>query len=140
MTDVIEYVHLRPYQALPERAAAPYKALIVAEAACRPEWRQQVADWIVATGCIYAMSCGVDGGEWEDAVDLAHNERFNFQDSPDDQFVMTTRHDTLEDAFWFTKYAAHHPTVELPLTNILHVADTADEHRLRAVYDSSPPS
>ena len=42
-------------------------------------------------------------------------KRFDTGDMPDDEFTITTWHDNepLEQAVWFAKASAHHPTLEV---------------------------
>jgi len=131
------YLHLKPGTALPEVVAPiPSRVVVVVEAAVSIDWQSLVSDWIVQSGCLYMMAWGVNCSSWDDSVDVANLEAFNFNEIPDDKFVMTTWHsdEPLEEAFWFSKNNAFHPTVEISRTVILHVAESSRESELLDAY------
>ena len=66
-------------------------------------------------------------------------EAFNFNDIPEDRFVMTTWHDKepLSKALWFAGHAASHPDIDLTCTLIVHVARDARRDAILALYDKS---
>ena len=77
------------------------------------------------------MAWGDECESWDDSVDMANLETFDFGDVPDEEEVMTTWHESepLEDVFRFAKASAHHPTVKLNNVLILHVG--ADDKHVR---------
>lgn len=77
------------------------------------------------------MAWGKDCGSWDDSVDWANLETFDFRDIPDNEFVMTTWHEneSLQEVFRFAKEMAHHPAVKLDNVLILHVG--AEEKRAK---------
>ena len=97
-----EYLHLRPEGPQPSLdGAAPFKAVVVIDSEVTPEWQAQVSDWLVRSGCQYMMAWGLDCSSWDDSVDVANLEMFDFGEIPDEGFVMTTWHekDSLLEAF-----------------------------------------
>ena len=82
------------------------------------------------------MAWGVDCSAWDDAVDHANLEVYDYEDIPDDRFVMTTWHDEerLEDVFRFCKHTAVHPDVEIENTVILHVGSEYRETEFLSMY------
>lgn len=121
----LEYVHLRPGDIPPSLDdAAPFRAIVVIDAYVTREWQHQVSDWLVRAGCRYMMAWGKDCSAWDDSVDLAVLEKFDFGEIPQDDFVMTTWHadDTLDEAFWFSQFCAMHPSLELEKTYIVHIS------------------
>ncbi len=84
------------------------------------------------------MAWGTDCSSWDDAVDIANLEQFDYGDIPEDQFVMTKWHDkqSLEDVLAFCKRSARHPTVELHHTILLHVAERSESKRLLNAYEA----
>ncbi|WP_229413590.1 DUF7684 family protein [Massilia violaceinigra] len=133
----VTYIHLAPGDTPTGRVKpAPYKMVVVADAAVSPEWQSQVSDWIVKSGCRYMIAWGVDCSSWDDAVDMANIEAFDFGDIPDQHFIPTSWHadDPIEDVFGFCKYDAVHPVVELKQTVLLHIADAANEEALLQAY------
>lgn len=58
-----------------------------------------VANWLVSSGCRYAVCAGLNCSEWHDTVDTADIIR----DPTTQKLVMTTWHEdeTIEDIVWF---------------------------------------
>ena len=75
------------------------------------------------------MAWGPDSSAWDDSVDMANLEAFDFADIPDERFVMTTwrDHEPLSETFRFAGRAARHSVVPLQETLIIHVG--ANEQR-----------
>lgn len=88
---------------------------MVVEAAVTDEFRNAIAEWLVKTGCLYMVAWGDQCSEWDDAVDWVNLEDTNFEEIPDDRFVMTTWHaqESLAESIWFAKHVALHPHVLL---------------------------
>ncbi len=118
------YLHLRPENLPPAMATNPYLAVIIADVSVSDDWLHQIAKWIVEIGTLYVVVWGVDCEKWHDRVDWAVLELFDFNDIPDERFVMTTWHsnEPMSEAFWFAGNCATHPDVELSETIILHIA------------------
>ena len=136
------YLHLAPGSVPPDLSGiAPFKAVLVAECEVAPEWRSQVCDCLVRSGCLYAVAWGVKCEAWHDDVDLAHIAMFNYEPAPDDKFVMTSWHEgePLSEAFWFAAMCAWHPTIELEAW-IVHIASESNEAGLLAAYRSAQKS
>lgn len=130
------YLHLPPGSSPPDLAGIPpFKAVLVAESEVAPEWRLQVCDWLVRSGCLYVVAWGVKCEAWHDDVDLAHIAMFTFEPAPDDKFVMTTWHagEPLSEAFWFCEMCALHPTIELEPW-IVHIAAEGREAEMLSAY------
>lgn len=125
----LEYLHLRPDQPLPQTAARPYRAVLIAELAVSQAWRDEVTAWLISSGCLYFIAWGIACEDWHDAVDWTVLEAFDFGEIPDDKFVMTTWHDKkpLSEALWFAGNCASHPDVHLAETVIVHIS--ANERR-----------
>ncbi|MBX3713233.1 MAG: hypothetical protein KF800_14830 [Lysobacter sp.] len=137
MTDHLFYLHLPPGAPLPDIGhLSPYRAVVIIEAQVRADWQWKVSDWLVQTGCLYMMAWGHDCTTWDDSVDIANLEAFDFEDVPDDRFVYTTWHNdqTLGDVFDFCKRHTRHPVVELPRVVLLHIAAQGDEARMLEAY------
>jgi hypothetical protein len=135
----IRYIHLRPDEPPPPLSAAPFCGVIVAETRATEAWRERVTEWLVKSGCLYAVAWGVDCEAWHDSFDDANLREFDYGDIPDDRFVMTTWHskEPLSEAFWFAGQCAHHPTVELERTIIVHVSDEPREAAMLQIFDES---
>ena len=134
------YLHLVPEQRLPDLPGTePFRAVVILDAAPSSTWRHTVSKWLVDAHCLYAVVCGKNSAEWDDAIDFANIEKFNFERIPDRGVVMTTWHDSepLAEAFWFAKNNAHHQTVTLSRTLLVHVsAAPAEASVLRAFTEA----
>ena len=132
----VRYLHLVPEQELPVIERQPFKAVVVVGQSVDAEWQKQVSQWLVEAGCLYMMAWGPDSSSWDDSVDWANLAAWNFEDVPDDQFVMTTWHDDepLAETFWFSEHAAHHPTIELARTLVIEVSPTAHRDEMLTAY------
>jgi hypothetical protein len=133
----VVYLHLAPNVPLPSTSAtAPFAAVVLAERAVSPEWRDQVSRWLVGHGCLYAMTWGVDCEAWHDSFDWANIDSSGSGDIPEAKLVMTTWHDQerREEVFWFAQYAALHPAVTLEWTILLDVRSKAREEALLAEF------
>jgi hypothetical protein len=82
------------------------------------------------------MAWGTKCSTWDDSVDIANLEQFDFGEIPDDSFVITTWHadEPLNEVFWFSKNNAFHPTVDLKRTVLLHIAEVDREAELIKSY------
>lgn len=126
----LNYLHLSPDLPLPAMEARPYRAVLISERSVSEVWRNEVASWLLESGCLYFIAWGIDCEAWHDTVDSSNLEAFDFGDIPDDKFVMTTWHDKepLSEALWFAGNCASHPDIELFDTVIVHV--THEERRV----------
>ena len=117
----------------------PYKSIVVIESPVSQEWQWAVSQWLVETGCLYMMAWGEGCSTWDDSVDMANLEAFDFGDTPEKDFVMTTWHESepLEEVFRFAKTFAIHSEVELANTLILHIAASAKSAELMKMYASA---
>lgn len=137
MTEAVEYVRVLPGVPPPANSnSQPFRAVVIVEAAVSSEWQALVSDWLVKTGCLYMMAWGTKCSTWDDSVDIANLEQFDFGEIPDDSFVMTTWHadEPLNEVFWFSKNNAFHPTVDLKRTVLLHIAEVDREAELIKSY------
>jgi hypothetical protein len=133
------YIHVAPESVLPDVVFQPSKIIVVLDAAVSPAWQGLVSDWIVHTGCLYMMAWGVDCSSWDDSVDCANLEQFDYGEIPDDRFVMTTWHEgePLDDVFWYAKVCAAHPVVDLAQTVILHISASSRRQELLGRYTAA---
>ena len=127
---MFRYVQLQDGKPLPDIGdLKPFKAIVVIEDHPSLEWQHRTSEWLVDSGCLYMMAWGDDCGSWDESVDWANLEIFDFGDIPDEEFVMTTWHENepLQEVFWYAKEVAHHPTVKLDNILILHIG-ADDKH------------
>ena len=135
----VDYLHMPPGGALPELPSRPFKAVLVIEAPVSPDWRDAVSRRLVGAGCLYMMAWGHDCSLWDDSVDMAVLEDFDFGDVPDDRFVMTTWHEreSLAETFWFAGRCADHDTVELKALRIIHIAAEPRRDEMLALFEAA---
>ncbi|WP_456107224.1 DUF7684 family protein [Peristeroidobacter agariperforans] len=113
---MIEYQPVTEVGTLPDvRALAPYKCVVIIESSVSVARQVEISRWLVDSGCLYMMAWGPGCSSWDDSVDLANLEQFDFRDVPEDNFVMTTWHESesLSEVFGFSKFAAMHPSTEM---------------------------
>ncbi|WP_431097875.1 DUF7684 family protein [Polaromonas aquatica] len=137
MRNSAEYLHLKPGSPLPPvTVQPPYRAVVVIDAEVSRFWQTELSNWLVRSGCLYMMAWGSSCSSWDDSVDMANIEQFEFADIPEDKFVMTTWHadEPLSEAFWFSKNCATHPVIKLERTVVIHIAGEALEKELLTVY------
>jgi hypothetical protein len=90
MTQAAEYLAIKPETALPGSAARPpFRAVVIVEATVSPEWQSLVSNWLVRSGCLYVMAWDANCSSWDNSVDMANMEQFDFGEIPEDRFVMT---------------------------------------------------
>ena len=110
--DEPQYLHLPPGGIPPElHSKQPFAAVVVIEGDISAEWRHSVSRWLVQSGCLYMMAWGTECSAWDDSVDHANLEAFEYGDIPDEHLVMTTWHDNepLEEVLWFATNSLEHP-------------------------------
>lgn len=135
----LDYLHLRPGDTPPLAVGRPYRAVLIAEQDASQSWRDQVASWLVESGCLYFLAWGIDCEAWHDTVDWTVLEVFDFGDIPDERFIMTTWHDKepLSEALWFAGHCASHPDIDLVETLIIHVAPGEQRVSALQLYSDS---
>lgn len=124
-----EYIHLAPDQKLPDGPVRPFKAVLIIEEPPTAEWQKLVSEWLVASGCLFMLAWGHECSSWDDSVDYANLDAFDYGDIPDDKFVMTTWHDKepLSEVLWFAAHGAAHSDIPLDLLVLVHIARNANE-------------
>ena len=125
------YIHLRPGSVTPKLDdKTPFAAVVAISSEVSNDWRNEVSDWLVESGCRYMLAWGLDCSLWDDSVDLANLEKYEYMSVPDDKSVMTTWHEneSLDSVFWFAKTSAVHGSFELTRLIILDIcAETREE-------------
>jgi len=137
MVDSPVYLHLEPGSSPPDVSAlTPFRAVVIVDAEVSAEWQSLVSDWLVRSGCLYMMAWGRNCSSWDDSLDNANLEQFQYGEIPEDRFVMTTWHDNqpLGEALWFCKHNASHPTIALHHTVLLHISAHSDKPELLKAY------
>lgn len=137
----LQYIHLSPRTAPATLIAKrPFSAVVVITAEVTPEWRHQVSKWLVDEGCQCMMAWGNDCSLWDDSVDIANLEAYNWGDIPDGKSVMTTWHENepLSDVFWNANQSIFvYSAVSLDHLVILDITDKAREKKMRELFAKS---
>lgn len=88
------YVRVSNDDALPELSnPKPFKAVVIIEELVSTSYQNLVSRRLVNHGCRYMLAWGLKCSEWDDSVDHANLEKFDYGDIPDEDFVMTTWHE-----------------------------------------------
>jgi hypothetical protein len=135
----MRYLRVEPGGTLtPYDGARPFRAVVVVEEVVSPEWRAAVSQWLVESGCLYMLAWGHECSLWDDSVDLANLQVFDFGEIPDREFVMTTWHEqeSLPEVFEFEKRLAipADPTIVIAETLILHVSRANRSEEFAQLY------
>ena len=134
MIHCLHYLHVKPPE-LPGKLNIneAFIAVVIIDSDVSPEWRQMVSEWLVECGCLFMLAWGKDCSLWDDSVDYANLEAFNYGAIPEDKFVMTSWHDgePLEDVLEFAAHAAIPPKGPLQHLVVLDITQTARECWLR---------
>jgi len=133
----MKYIQLQPESSLPDISSlSPFRTVVVIEETVTHEWQYKVSEWLVRSGCLYMMAWGNKCSSWDDSVDNANLEEYNFEEIPENKFVMTTWHEDepLKEVFFFAKHNGFHSEVELENTLLLHVSNTNKEKEFKNEY------
>lgn len=139
MTGVPAYVRLAPETEPPEISAFNlFRAVVIIERPVSAAWQARISDWLVRSGCLYMMAWGDNCSAWDDSVDIAKLEHFDYGDIPEDRDVMTTWHteDSLDEVLSFAKRLASHPVIDLPQIVLVHISTVCKELEFLQAYDS----
>jgi hypothetical protein len=117
----------------------PYKAVLVLESKVAPDRQAAISKWLVRTGCLYMLAWGVECSSWDDSVDLANLEAYDFGDIPEESDIMTTWHEgePLQEVFWFAKNSAEHPVIPIENTLVIHFSDLNRADELKRQFDNA---
>ena len=135
---MLKYFRVKDADVLPDISKfKPYKAVLVLEAQFNTEVQASISTWLVSSGCLYMMAWGVECSSWDDSVDFANLELFDYGEIPDEDFVMTTWHvsEPLEEVFFFAKNCAIHSAVNIENVLILHFGTKYGESELLGKYE-----
>ena len=136
----MQYLQLPPDSKLPDISdLEPFRSVVIIEDIVAEEWQSKVSDWLVAAGCLYMMAWGKNCSSWDDSVDYSNLEEFAYGDIPEEKFVMTTWHENepLKDVYFYSKYNATHPTVEIDNTLLVHISRYNKEKEFLIDYESA---
>ena len=61
-----------------------FKCLILIERDVSNDYRNEVSATLVSAGCLFALAWGLDCSAWDDAVDWAFLEHYDYGEYPED--------------------------------------------------------
>lgn len=99
-----QYIHIPPESSFEQiELTAPFAAVVSIDADVTPEWRAKVSKWLVEEGCLYVLAHGRECSLWDDSVDIANLEAYDWKGIPEGKSVMTTWHEdeSLQEVFYF---------------------------------------
>lgn len=126
----LKYIRLQNGDTLPSLDQfRPYKAVVIIEDIVGRDWQMKVSGWLVKTGCLNMLAWGRECSSWDDSVDHANLEAFDYEDIPDEHFVMTTWHEnqTLDEVIEFAKFSNKYDDPKLEKLLFLHIG-SQDRH------------
>ncbi len=93
----------RPFDVFDIKIQAPYACLVYSTEYTTKEEMERVSNWIVSSGCRFAVCAGVECSQWHDAIDWAYISSDPNYSPPESRFVMTSWHEeeSLEEVVWF---------------------------------------
>jgi hypothetical protein len=137
MSERVEYLCVMPGATLaPPTIQVPIRTVVIVEAEVTPAWQELASNWLVKSGCLFMMAWGEKCSSWDDSVDIANLEAFNYAEIPEDKFIITTWHsnEPLTEVFRFSKNLAFHPKVTLESTLLFHISVQNKEHELLQAF------
>jgi len=142
MKGVFEYFRIAEGEPFPDISFyRPFKAIVVASVATTVDFEILASRWLVDSGCLYMMAWGENCSRWDDMVDWANLEDFDYGEIPDEHFVMTTwhEHEPLKEVMWFAHNCAtaYMDSLILRDTLIIHVSADTKRDELLALYASA---
>ena len=114
----------------------PFRAIIIAERLLTPERQWEVSQWLVRSGCFYALAWGVECSSWDDSIDYANIEHVLPAEITEDNSLMTTWHENepIEGVFRFAKKHARFEDDESTSTLLVHLGDISRRDELIAAF------
>ena len=136
----VKYLRLQSGDALPPLDEPhPFKTIVIIEEEVSQIWQWDVSRWLVESGCAYMLAWGTECASWEESVNEANLEAFNYEDIPQDRIVLATSHEDEEvsEVFWFSKHRAQHPVHEMRNTLILHISAEGKKIELESEFQEA---
>ncbi len=132
-----KYIRLVDGDPFPEiNDFSPFIAVVIIETPVSVNWQTKASKWLVDQGCLFMLAWGLECSSWDDSVDIANLEDFDYGDVPDDRFVMTTWHENepLTDVIEFAVRSAWHDTQDLENFIFFHISDNCRQDEFTKLY------
>lgn len=133
----MKYIRIKEQEVLPSlEHLSPFKCLVIISESVSQTRQNEVSDWLVKSGCFVMCAWGNNCSSWDDSVDWANIEQFNYNPIPPESFVLTTWHEneSLEEAMFFMKHSITHEVHKLEYVVILHISSENQEAEFCALY------
>ena len=116
-----------------------FKCLILIEREVSREFQWEVSKALVKAGCLFSLAWGIDCTSWDDSVDYAFLEHYNYGEYPEDKFVMTTWHDggSLQETIEFAKFCTKYSDVKLDDILVLDFGTQERENLVEELYSKA---
>ncbi|WP_171054031.1 DUF7684 family protein [Arenibacterium halophilum] len=113
-----------------------FKCLILIEREVGEDYRYLVSKALVEAGCLYSLAWGIDCSAWDDSVDWAFLEAYDFKAFPEEKFVMTTWHEneSLAETVAFAKHCTKYSEVKLEDILVLDFAHQERGDYIKKLY------
>ena len=113
-----------------------FKVVLIAEDHSGIDERSLLCESLMDAGCLYFMAWGSECREWQDAMNLANLQRYDYDQVPDDKLIIATSHpeEAIKDVFWFSKNTAMHPCHDLDNVLLVHVSERDKKKELLDMY------
>ena len=131
------YLNLPPGAPLPDvNSLRPFVAFVIIRSDVTTDWQRDVSRWLVASGCLSMAAWGIACTTWDDSVDEANLVAHDWAKIPEEHFVMTSWHadESLEEATYFARHLAFHPTLTLDRALIVEIGSANRETETLAMW------
>lgn len=121
----MKYIQINAQSELPSlEYLSPFKCLVVVSENISQERQSEISNWLVKSGCFVMCAWGKNCSSWDDSVDFANIEQFNYEPIPPESFVLTTWHEneSLEEVMFFIKHIAAHESHHLENVVLLNIS------------------
>ncbi|MEM9840670.1 MAG: hypothetical protein AAF830_16155 [Pseudomonadota bacterium] len=119
------YLHLKAGEALPlSPFDGEYICVLILEESASSDWRSEVSDWLVDTGCINVMAWGSSSSSWRDSISDGCLDDEDPTDLAEADAPLVTWYDdeTLEEVFRQAKQNLMHPGADNAAVLLLDVS------------------
>jgi len=133
----MKYIQIKEQESLPSLGhLSPFKCLVIISEGVSQARQDEISDWLVKSGCVVMCAWGNNCSSWDDSVDYANIELFNFKPIPPESFVLTTWHEneSLEETIFFIKHSITHEVHNLENVVFLHISSNNQESKFSALY------
>lgn len=136
----MKYIRIDEQEALPTlEYASPFKCLVIISESVSQTKQNEISNWLVKSGCFVMCAWGNNCSSWDDSVDWANIELFNYNPIPPESLVLTTWHEneTLEEAMFFIKHLITHEVHKLEYVIVLHISAVNQETEFYTLYTNA---